>query len=40
MKPRAILILTIATLLLAAPIDAGTFDEFVLTDQTPDAPNR
>ena len=38
MKPRAILALTIATLVCAAPATAGTFDEFVLTDQTPTAP--
>jgi hypothetical protein len=38
MKLRAFLILTIAPLLLAALADAGTFDEFVLTDQTPTAP--
>jgi hypothetical protein len=38
MKAPAILIFTIATLFPTAPIDAGTFDGFVLTDQTPDTP--
>ena len=38
MKLRAILILTTATFVLATPTAAGTFDGFVLVDQTPDAP--
>ena len=38
MKPRAILILATTTLIFAAPAEAGTFDEFVLTGQTPTAP--
>jgi len=38
MKLRAVLILEVVALFMALPIDAGTFDEFVLTDQTPTAP--
>ena len=38
MKLCAILALTIAALGFATPCRAGTFDEFVLTDQTPTAP--
>jgi len=38
MKLRTAHILVLATCVLAAPSGAGTFDEFVLTDQTPTAP--
>jgi len=38
LRTTHILVLAVATFLLATPIHAGTFDEFVLTDQTPDAP--
>jgi len=38
MDSRAVLILALATCFVAAPGDAGTFDEFVLTDQTPTVP--
>ena len=38
MKLRTAHILVLATLVLAAPAGAGTFDEFVLTDQTPTIP--
>ena len=38
MKLRTAHILVLATCVLATPSGAGTFDEFVLTDQTPTAP--
>ena len=38
MKLRATLVLIFVSIGLAMPINAGTFDEFVLTDQTPTAP--
>jgi hypothetical protein len=38
MKTPLVRILTITIFFIAAPGNAGTFDEFVLTDQTPTAP--
>jgi hypothetical protein len=38
MKLRAACFLALATSLFVAPVGSGTFDEFVLTDQTPTAP--
>ena len=38
MKLRAACVFVLATIIFSTPAGAGTFDEFVLTDQTPTAP--